>query len=62
MQLPREELEKAESHQEEEGAREIGVLVEVVVDSEGVEDGDGLLVDLLGVDAELLEERRLVVE
>lgn len=36
--------------------------MEVVVDSERVEDGDGFLVDLFGVYAELLEERRLVVE
>lgn len=62
VELTREELEEAEGHEEEEGPREIGVLVEVRVHADGVEDGGGLAPDLARVDAELLEERGLVLE
>lgn len=62
MEFPGEELEKSEGHEKDEGAREISVLVEIRVHPKGVEDRGGLSPDLASVDAELLEERRLVVE
>lgn len=62
MQFSGKELEEAEGHDEEERAGEIGVFVEMVVDSERVENGDGFLVYLLGIYAQLLQERGLVVQ
>jgi hypothetical protein len=65
MELPGEELEESEGEEEEERAGEVGVGVGVeggVGGTERVQDGDRLPPDLARVDAELLEERRLVLE
>lgn len=63
MELAGEQLEEAEGEEEEERAREVGVGVEGGIGgAERVEDGERLPPDLARVDAELLEERRLVLE
>lgn len=63
VDLPGEELEETEHHKAEDGAGEIGVVVEVRVrGAEGVEDRRRFAPDLFCVDAEFFEERGFVVE
>ena len=57
VELPREKLEEAEGHEEDEGPGEIGVLVDDRVYTNWIQDGGGFEPDQPRVDAEFFEER-----
>eukprot|EP00268_Persea_americana_P068379 TRINITY_DN951_c0_g1_i2.p2 TRINITY_DN951_c0_g1~~TRINITY_DN951_c0_g1_i2.p2 ORF type:complete len:158 (+),score=25.97 TRINITY_DN951_c0_g1_i2:1194-1667(+) len=62
MELSGEQLEEPKRHEEYERPRQIGIFMQIGIHPQRVQDRRGLAPDLARVDAELFEERKLVVE
>lgn len=62
VELPGKKLEEAEGHEEDEGAGEIGVLMDARVYTNWIQDRGGFEPDLPRVDAEFFEERGFLVK